>query len=83
MKMKIKKRNIEWAPVTIELTFENKSELAAWLLMNNDWTYQKDVVVEDELKSNSEFEQYDPLQANFHKLCGGDVWTELRRMLGE
>ena len=38
MKAEIVGNTKGFKPVSIQLTFETKSELAAWLLMTNDWT---------------------------------------------
>lgn len=83
MKMEIKERRSDWAPVTIQITFETKSELAAWLLMNNDWARQMEEIVREELEMAPEYEKYEPMEACFSKLCGQDVWDTLRVMLDE
>ena len=69
-------------PVSIQLTFHTKSELAAWLLMTNDWA-ATEATVEDQLAHNPEFEEYDPMSVNFKALTAGYIWRELLEYLGK
>ena len=66
--------------VSIQLTFETKSELAAWLLMTNNWTVTE-ANVRDQLVYNPEFEEHKPMSVDFHALMAGDTWRELREHL--
>ena len=67
-------------PVSIQLTFETKSELAAWLLMTNNWTVTE-ANIGDQLAHNPEFEEYNPMSVDVHALMAGDTWLELRGYL--
>ena len=80
MKAEIVENTKDFKPVSIELTFETKSELAAWLLMTNDWTVIE-ATVGDQLAHNPEFEEYDPMSVNCQALTAGDIWLELREYL--
>ena len=80
----MKAENVEntkgFKPVSIQLTFQTKSELAAWLLMTNNWTVTE-ANVRDQLAYNPEFEEYKPMSVDFHALMAGDTWQELRLYL--
>ena len=80
MKAEIVGNTKGFKPVSIQLTFETKSELAAWLLMTNNWTVTE-ATVGDQLAHNPEFEEYDPMSVNFQALTAGDIWQELRTHL--
>mgnify|MGYP003598583921 FL=1 len=76
MKAEIVGNTKGFKPVSIQLTFETKSELAAWLLMTNNWTVTEDTVG-GQLAHNPEFEEYDPMSVDFQALTAGDIWQEL------
>ena len=80
MKAEIVENTKDFKPVSIQLTFETKSELAAWLLMTNDWTVIE-ANISDQLAHNPEFEEYDPMSVNIQALTSGDIWQELRGYL--
>ncbi len=80
MKAEIVGNTKGFKPVSIQLTFETKSELAAWLLMTNNWTVTE-ATVGDQLAHNPEFEEYDPMSVDFQALTAGDIWQELREYL--
>ena len=80
MKAEIVGNTKGFKPVSIQLTFETKSELAAWLLMTNVWTVNK-ANVRDQLANNPEFKEYEPMSVDFHALTSGDLWQELRTHL--
>ena len=80
MKAEIVGNTKGFKPVSIQLTFETKSELAAWLLMTNDWT-GAEATVGDQLAHNPEFEEYDPMSVDFQVLTAVDIWQELRGYL--
>ena len=77
MKAEIVGNTKGFKPVSIQLTFQTKSELAAWLLMANDWTITESNVV-DQLVHNPEFGEYEPMSVDFRALTAGDIWQELR-----
>ena len=80
MKAEIVENTKGFKPVSIQLTFETKSELAAWLLMTNDWTVTE-ATVRDQLARNPEFKEYKPMIIDFQALTAGDIWQELREHL--
>ena len=80
MKAEIVENTKGFKPVSIQLTFETKSELAAWLLMTNDWTVTE-ANVRNQLAHNPEFEEYNPMSVDFQALTSGDIWEELRLYL--
>ena len=80
MKAEIVENTKDFKPVSIQLTFETKSELAAWLLMTNDWTVTESNV-RNQLAYNPEFEEYKPMSVDFQALTSGDIWLELREYL--
>ena len=80
MKAEIVGNTKGFKPVSIQLTFETKSELAAWLLMTNDWTVTE-VNVRNQLAHNPEFKEYKPMIIDFQALTSGDIWQELREYL--
>ena len=80
MKAEIVENTKGFKPVSIQLTFQTKSELAAWLLMTNDWTIIKDNI-SYQLAHNPEFEEYEPMSVDFNALTAGDIWQELRLYL--
>ena len=80
MKAEIVENTKCFKPVSIQLTFQTKSELAAWLLMTNDWTVTK-ANISYQLAHNPEFEEYEPMSVDFSDLTAGDIWQELREHL--
>ena len=52
MKAEIVGNTKGFKPVSIQLTFETKSELAAWLLMTNDYWTVTEANVRDQLAHN-------------------------------
>ena len=80
MKAEIVGNTKGFKPVSIQLTFQTKSELAAWLLMTNDWTVTK-ATISDQLAYNPEFEEYKPMSVDFQALTDGDIWHDLREHL--
>ena len=80
MKAEIVENTKGFKPVSIQLTFQTKSELAAWLLMTNNWTVTE-ATIEDQLAHNPEFEEYDPMSVNLQALAAGDIWQELLEYL--
>ena len=80
MKAEIVENTKDFKPVSIQLTFETKSELAAWLLMTNDWAVTE-ATVGGQLAHTPEFEEYEPMSVNFQALAAGDIWLELREYL--
>ena len=72
MKAEIVENTKGFKPVSIQLTFETKSELAAWLLMIND-CWITEATVGDQLANNPEFEEYDPMSVDFQALTAGDI----------
>ena len=80
MKAEIVENTKGFKPVSIQLTFQTKSELAAWLLMINDRTITE-ANVRDQLAQNPEFEEYKPMSVDFRALTAGDIWQELREYL--
>ena len=80
MKAEIVGNTKGFKPVSIQLTFETKSELAAWLLMSIDWTVTE-ATVRDHLAHNPEFKEYKPMIVDFQALTAGDIWQELREYL--
>ena len=80
MKAEIVENTKGFKPVSIQLTFQTKSELAAWLLMTNNWTVTE-ATIGDQLAHNPEFEEYDPMSVDFPALTAGDIWQELREYL--
>ena len=80
MKAEIVENTKGFKPVSIQLTFQTKSELAAWLLMTNDWTVIK-ANISYQLAHNPEFEEYEPMSVDFNALTAGDIWQELREYL--
>ena len=81
MKAEIVENTKDFKPVSIQLTFETKSELAAWLLMTNDYWTVTEANVRDQLAHNPEFEEYDPMSVDFNALTAGYIWQELREYL--
>ena len=81
MKAEIVGNTKGFKPVSIQLTFQTKSELAAWLLMTNDWWTVTKANISDQLANNPEFEEYKPMSVDFHALTAGDIWQELREYL--
>ena len=81
MKAEIVENTKGFKPVSIQLTFETKSELAAWLLMTNDHWTVTEANVRDQLAHNPEFEEYKPMSVDFQALTSGDIWEELRLYL--
>ena len=80
MKAEIVENTKGFEPVSIQLTFQTKSELAAWLLMTSDWTVTEDNV-RNQLARNPECEKYKPMSVDFQALTSGDIWQELRLYL--
>lgn len=80
MKAEIVENTKGFKPVSIQLTFQTKSELAAWLLMTNVWTVIK-ANISYQLANNPEFEKYEPMSVDFNALTAGDIWQELRLYL--
>ena len=80
MKAEIVESTKGFKPVSIQLTFQTKSELAAWLLMTNDWTVAE-ANVRDQLAHNPEFKEYKPMNVDFRALTSVDIWQELREYL--
>ena len=80
MKAEIVENTKGFKPVSIQLTFQTKSELAAWLLMTNDWTVTE-ANISYQLTHNPEFEEYEPMSVDFSDLTAGDIWQELREHL--
>jgi len=80
MKAEIVENTKGFKPVSIQLTFQTKSELAAWLLMTNERTIIKDNI-SYQLANNPEFEEYEPMSVDFRDLTTGDIWQELREHL--
>ena len=76
MKAEIVENTKGFKPVSIQLTFETKSELAAWLLMTNDWTVTE-ANISNQLAHNPEFEEYEPMSVDVRALTAGDIWQEL------
>ena len=81
MKAEIVENTKGFKPVSIQLTFETKSELAAWLLMTNDYWTVTEANVRNQLANNPEFEEYKPMSVDFQALTSGDIWQELRLYL--
>ncbi len=80
MKAEIVGNTKGFKPVSIQLTFETKSELAAWLLLTNNWTVTE-ATVEDQCAHNPELKEYKPMSVDFQALTAGDIWQELREYL--
>ena len=80
MKAEIVENTKGFKPVSIQLTFQTKSELAAWLLMTNDWAIIE-ANISYQLANNPEFEEYEPMSVDFSDLTAGDIWQELREHL--
>ena len=81
MKAEIVENTKDFKPVSIQLTFETKSELAAWLLMTNDYWTVTEARIRDQLAHNPEFEEYKPMSVDFQALTSEDIWLELREYL--
>ena len=80
MKAEIVENTKGFKPVSIQLTFQTKSELAAWLLMTNSWTVIE-ANISYQLARNPEFVEYEPMSVDFDALAAGDIWQELREHL--
>ena len=81
MKAEIVENTKDFKPVSIQLTFETKSELAAWLLMTNASCTATEANVREQLAHNPEFKEYKPMSVDFQALTSGDIWQELREYL--
>lgn len=82
MHVEMKERKSGWVPVELVLKFETKSELAAFLLLHNDWTMLKEVL-DEQIDKNPEYNKFSPHKAELNDLVPVKLWQELRITLDE
>lgn len=82
MQAEMQERKSGWAPVEIKLKFETKSELAAFLLLHNDWSMLQDVLNE-QIDKNPEYHKFDPDKVELNDIVPYELWQQLNVTLEE
>jgi len=72
----------QFQPVTLQVTFETKAELAAFLLLTNRQKSMHNAVVE-ELELNPSYAAFKPNSINFNDFLCGNLWSDLNDKLFE
>ncbi len=72
----------QFQPVTLQVTFETKAELAAFLLLTNR---QKSMhnAIEEELELNPGYATFKPTSIDFNDFLCGNLWGDLNNKLFE